>query len=161
MKENDWLFKRAGEFTRISIKAKTFYWWWLGCPAEKYSSKKIGIQNQCYFSWSVSVPNQRQWSVVQFILWKKNESSKKGKHIWKFFLHVWYWVVEWWRWNKRAWMWSGASVAHRPSVREDLGSIPHPNPGWHFSEALISLLSDNRLKNDSFICNIVMSSWNK
>jgi hypothetical protein len=30
------------------------------------------------------------------------------------------------------WMWSGASVAHTPSVREDLGSIPHPNPGRHF-----------------------------
>jgi hypothetical protein len=28
------------------------------------------------------------------------------------------------------------------------GFDPTPNPGWHFSEALISLLSDNRLKND-------------
>jgi hypothetical protein len=33
-------------------------------------------------------------------------------------------------------------------VQEGLGSIPHPNAGWHFLEALISLLSDNMLKNN-------------
>ncbi len=38
--------------------------------------------------------------------------------------------------------------AHTTPVQEDLGSILHLNPGWHFSEALISLLSHNRLKND-------------
>ena len=47
---------------------------------------------------------------------------------------------------------SGCGVAHRvvhtTLVQEDLGSILHPSPGRHFSEALISLLSDNRLKND-------------
>ncbi len=50
--------------------------------------------------------------------------------------------------NQKNWMWSGTSVAHKPSVREDLGSILHINPGWHFSEAFISLLSGNRLKNN-------------
>jgi hypothetical protein len=30
------------------------------------------------------------------------------------------------------------SVAHTPSVREDLGSIPHPNPGWQFFQKLSS-----------------------
>jgi hypothetical protein len=50
--------------------------------------------------------------------------------------------------NNNMWMWwSGASEAHTPLVREDLGLILHPSPGWHFSEALISLHSDNGLKN--------------
>ncbi len=39
-------------------------------------------------------------------------------------------------------------MAHTTPVQEDLGLILHPNPGWHFSEALISLLSDNRFNND-------------
>jgi hypothetical protein len=46
-------------------------------------------------------------------------------------------------------MWSGThKVAQMTPVREDLGLLLHPNPGWHFTEAHISLLSDNRLKND-------------
>jgi hypothetical protein len=50
------------------------------------------------------------------------------------------------------------TVAHTTPVQEDLGSILHPDPDWHFSEALISLLSDNRLINDFIHLYIVMSS---
>jgi hypothetical protein len=43
-------------------------------------------------------------------------------------------------------MWSGAAVAQMTPVKEDLGLILLPAQKA-FSETLISLLSDNRLKN--------------
>ncbi len=48
------------------------------------------------------------------------------------------------------WMWSGALVAHTTLVQEDLGSILH-RPRWHFSETLISLLSDQKRTLKRFI----------
>ncbi len=48
------------------------------------------------------------------------------------------------------WMWSGASVENTPTMQEDLGLILHPSPGKEFLEALISLLSDNRLLNNFY-----------
>jgi hypothetical protein len=39
------------------------------------------------------------------------------------------------------------TAAHTTLVRKDMGLILHPNPGW-LLESPISLLSDNRLKNN-------------
>jgi hypothetical protein len=44
-------------------------------------------------------------------------------------------------------MWSGASVL----LREDLGSILHPNPEWHFSEALNSLFQTTEFKQLDYV----------
>jgi hypothetical protein len=46
------------------------------------------------------------------------------------------------------WMWSGAQGSTHKSGARGPGFDPTPNPGWHFLEAIISLLSDNRLKNN-------------
>jgi hypothetical protein len=56
------------------------------------------------------------------------------------------------------WMWSGAHGSTHDSGVRGPGFDPTSSPGWHFSEALISLLSDNRLKNDFIHLYIVMSS---
>ncbi len=45
------------------------------------------------------------------------------------------------------WMWSGASVAHTASGARGPGFDSHPDPDG-FTGSPISLLSDNRLKND-------------
>jgi hypothetical protein len=58
----------------------------------------------------------------------------------------------------KLWMWSGAHGSIHNSGAIGLGFDPTPSPGWHFSEALISLLSGNRLKNDFIHLYIVMSS---
>jgi hypothetical protein len=46
------------------------------------------------------------------------------------------------------WMWSGAFGGTHDSGARGPGFDPTPKPRMAFSEALISLLSDNRLKND-------------
>jgi hypothetical protein len=58
-------------------------------------------------------------------------------------------------------MWGGASVAHTPSVQEDLGSILHPSPGWHFSEALISLrvgVNCSKFDCSTIICSTLLAA---
>jgi hypothetical protein len=47
--------------------------------------------------------------------------------------------------------WTGPSETHTTTVQEDMSSV---NTGWHFLTALISLLSDNRLKTKSLSCNL-------
>jgi hypothetical protein len=60
------------------------------------------------------------------------------------------------------WMWNDALVAHKTLEREDLGLILIQTQDCIFNgKTLISLVLDSRLKQNSFICNIVMSSWNK
>ncbi len=51
------------------------------------------------------------------------------------------------------------TVAHTTLAWEDLGSILHPSPGWHFRKLLSPFFQTTDLKTISFICNIVMSSW--
>jgi hypothetical protein len=46
------------------------------------------------------------------------------------------------------WMWSGAHGSTHDYSARGPGFDPTPKPRMAFSEALISLLSDNRLKND-------------
>jgi len=59
-------------------------------------------------------------------------------------------------------MWSGASVAHTTPVREDLGSILTQTQDGISVEKLSSpFFQTTDLKTISFICYIVMSSWNK
>ncbi len=59
-------------------------------------------------------------------------------------------------------MWSGASVAHTTPVREDLDSILKQTQDGILMEKLSSLFFQTTdLKTISFICDIVMSSWNK
>jgi hypothetical protein len=56
----------------------------------------------------------------------------------------------------------GCGVAHMVAqttpVQEDLGSILHPNQGWHFRKLSSPFLQTTDLKTISFICYIVMSS---
>ncbi len=49
------------------------------------------------------------------------------------------------------WMWSGAHGSTHDSGARGPGFDPSPKPRTAFSEALISLLSDNRLKNDFIV----------
>ncbi len=65
-------------------------------------------------------------------------------------------------------MWSGASVAHTTPescvlpMREDLGSILTQTQNGIVMEKLSSpFFQTTDLKTISFICYIVMSSWNK
>jgi hypothetical protein len=48
-------------------------------------------------------------------------------------------------------MWSGAHGSTHNSSARGPGFDPTPKPRMAFSEALISLLSDNRLKNDFIV----------
>jgi hypothetical protein len=60
--------------------------------------------------------------------------------------------------NYKWWMWSGAHGSTHNYDARGHGFDPSPKPRTAFSEALISLLSDHRLKNDFIVYNIVMSS---
>ncbi len=59
-------------------------------------------------------------------------------------------------------MWSGASVAHTTPVRKDLGSILTQTQDGILIEKLSSpFFQTTYLKTISFICDIVILSWNK